>query len=337
MKKNSVQSIDNEKYMKKEVVIDLIEDNRFKEAIDLLKKETRDTHLYHQVILLSASYEDYLNLEITGTEDYSVRSQRRAQLVNGLLHVVDKVAELKPSHSLMDIAKIERPTITIPTIELPKINLPTIGVKHLKIVGFSLGLVLLLTFLFYFFKNIDHFMPVPAKVETPKSFDIEIEVVKNDANSPYTEGGKIVVKWGDEEGKTVILNAEGKAFLTALPISLKDKNMSIQFEDTSFFSLIHPKITATKHGKMVKVRAQIQTLSFSGRLVRYDMKPVKNAVLDFGNGLAKATTNDNGEYTVSLPKNIGNRVDLSIIENDKVVISRRVLVNEKVLRLLKAN
>jgi hypothetical protein len=332
-----MQSIDNEQYMKKEVVIDLIEDNRFKEAIDLLKKETRDTHLYHQVILLSASYEDYLNLEITGTEDYSVRSQRRAQLVNGLLHVVDKVAELKPSHTFIELPKIERPKITIPSIELPKINLPTIGVKHLKIVGFGLGLAILFPFLFYFIKNMDAFLPTPVKVESPKSFDLEIEVVKNDENSPYTEGGKIVVKLGDVEEKTVILNAEGKAFLTALPLILKDKNMVIQFEDTRFYSLIHPQITPTKHGKMVKVLAQMQTQSFSGRLVRYDMQPVKNATLDFGNGLAKATTNDNGEYTVNLPKNIGNTVDLSIIENDKVVISRQILVNEKVLSLLKAN
>lgn len=323
--------------MKKETVIDLIEDNRFKEAIDLLKKETRDTYLYHQVILLSASYEDYLNLEITGTEDYSVRSQRRAQLVNGLLHVVDKVVELKPSHSLIELPKIERPTITIPRIDLPKINLPTIGVKHLKIAGFGLGLAILLMLLFHFIKNMDAFLPAPVKIEAAKTFDVEIKVVKNDGNGFYTEGGKIIVKLGDSEEKTAILNAEGKAFLTALPMNLTDKNINVQFEDTSFYSLINPEITATKNGKMVKALVQMQTQSFSGRLVRYDMQPVKNATLDFGNGLAKATTNGNGEYTVNLPKNIGTTVELSIIENDKVVISRQILINEKVLSLLKAH
>ena len=323
--------------MKKEVVIDLIEDNRFKEAIDLLKKETRNTHLYNQVILLSASYEDYLNLEITGTEDFSVRSQRRAQLVNALLHVVDKVVELKSHSSLIELPKIERSKITFPSIELPKVNLPTIGVKHLKIVGFGLGLTILLTFLFHFIKNMDAFLPTPTRVETPKSFDVEIKVVKDAQNSLYTEGGKISVKFGDSDEKTTIVNAEGKAFLTALPMGLKDKNIRIQFEDTRFFSLINPEIMAIPNGKMVKAVAQMQTQSFSGRLVRYDMQPVKNATLDFGNGLAKATTNDNGEYTVNLPKNIGATVELSIIENDKVGLSRKILVNEKVLRLLKAN
>lgn len=323
--------------MKKEVVIDLIEDNRFKEAIDILKKETRNTHLYNQVILLSASYEDYLNLEITGTEDFSVRSQRRAQLVNALLHVVDKVAELKPPSTLIEFPKIERPTITIPSIELPKVNLPTIGLKHVKILGFGLGLAVLLTFLFHFIKNMDAFLPMPTKAETPKTFDVEIKVVKDTQNGLYTEGGKIVVKLGDAEDKIVILNPEGQAFLTALPINLKDKNINIQFEDTRFFSLIHPEITATKNGKMVKALAQMQTQSFSGRLVRYDMQPVKNATLDFGNGMAKATTNDNGEYTINLPKNVGATVELAIIENDRVVLSRQILVNEKVLSLLKAN
>lgn len=323
--------------MKKEIVIDLIEDNRFKEAIDVLKKETRNTHLYNQVILLSASYEDYLNLEITGTEDFSVRSQRRAQLVNALLHVVDRVAELKPPSALTELPKIERPTITIPSIKLPKVNLPTIGVKHLKIVGFALGLVVLSTFLFHFIKNMDAFLPTPTKVETPKSFDVEIKVVKDAQNGIYTEGGKIIVKFGDVEEKTAILNPEGQAFLAALPINLKDKNIRIQFEDTAFVRLINPEITATKNGKMVKAVAQMQMQTFNGRLVRYDMQPVKNATLDFGNGVAKATTNDNGEYSISLPKNIGGTVELSIIENDKVVLSRQILVNEKVLSLLKAN
>ena len=91
--------MDRQKEMKKEIVIELIEDNRLKEAIDLLKKETKDTYLYNQVIVLSASYEDYLKLEITGMEDYSVRTQKRSQLVNGLLYIVDKIVEHKSEHS----------------------------------------------------------------------------------------------------------------------------------------------------------------------------------------------------------------------------------------------
>ncbi len=238
--------------MKKEIITDLIEDNRFKEAIDLLKKEAKDTYLYNQVILLSASYEDYLKLEITGTEDYSVRSQRRAQLVNGLLHVVDKVAELKPPTAPIMMPKIKRPNIVVPTIELPKINLPTIGIKHVKIVGFSLTIALLLLFLFYFTKNIDRFSPEPARKEASKIVDV------------------------------------------AVP-----------------------------------------TTAFSGRLVRFDMQVVKNATLDFGNGIAKVTTNDKGEYTVNLPSNIGNTIELSIFEDNKLVMSRQVMVNDKVLSLLK--
>ena len=321
--------------MKKEIITELIEDNRFKEAIDLLKKETKGTYLYNQVILLSASYDDYLKLEITGVEDFSVRSQRRAQLVNGLLHTVDKVVELKPPPSPITMPKIERPTIVIPTIKLPKINLPTIGLKHVKIAGFGLGLAFLLMLLFYFIKNIDRFTPEPAKKELPKTFDVEIKTVKNGSDSLYTEGGKIIVKMEGLADKNLILNAEGKAYLTALPFNIKDKNMSVQFEDTSIYCLVNQLITEEEQRKIFKATVKIQTMSFSGRLVRFDMQVVKNATLDFGNGAAKATTNENGEYTVNLPKNIGNTVELSIFENDKLVMSREFLVNEKVLSLLK--
>jgi Effector-associated domain 11 len=321
--------------MKKEIITELIEDNRFKEAIDLLKKETKGTHLYNQVILLSASYDDYLKLEITGVEDFSVRSQRRAQLVNGLLHTVDKVVELKPPPSPITMPKIERPTIVVPTIKFPKINLPTIGLKHVKIAGFGLSLAFLLMILFYLIKNIDRFSPEPAKKEAPKTFDVEIKTIKNGSDSLYTEGGKIIVKMGDLANKNLILNAEGKAYLTALPWAIKDKNMSVQFEDTSIYCLVNQLITEEEYRKIFKATVKIQTMSFSGRLVRFDMQAVKNATLDFGNGLARATTNENGEYTVNLPKNIGNTVELSIFENNKLVMNREFLVNEKILSLLK--
>jgi hypothetical protein len=331
--------------MKKEIVTGLIEDNRFKEAIDILKKETRDTYLYNQVILLSASYEDYLKLEITGTEDFSVRSQRRAQLVNGLLHTVDKVVELKgesPSISLpkielpkIELPKIERPTIVIPSIKLPKINLPTIGIKHVKIVGFGVSLAILLPLLFYFIKNMDGFLPTPMKAASPELFNVEIKAIKNGSDNPYTEGGEIIVKMEGSMDKKLVLNAEGKAFLTDLPLALKDKNVSVQFEDTSIYCLVNQIVTTDKNLTLIKTTVKLQTLTFSGRLVKFDMTAVRNATLDFGNGLAKATTNDAGEYTVELPKNIGNTVELSISVDNKMVMSRQVLVNDKVLRLLK--
>jgi Effector-associated domain 11 len=331
--------------MKKEIVTGLIEDNRFKEAIDILKKETRDTYLYNQVILLSASYEDYLKLEITGTEDFSVRSQRRAQLVNGLLHTVDKVVELKGESSpvklpkvelpKIELPKIERPTIVIPEIKLPKINLPTIGIKHVKIVGFGVSLAILLPLLFYFIKNMDGFLPTPTKTLSPESFNVEIKTIKNDSESLYTEGGKITVKIDGLTDKNLMLNAEGRAFLTDLPLAVKDKNLSVQFEDTSIYCLVNQIVTKEGNRKIIKASVKLQTLIFSGRLVKFDLTAVKNATLDFGNGMAKATTNEQGEYTVELPKNIGNTVELSILVDDKVVMSRQVLVNDKVLRLLK--
>jgi hypothetical protein len=331
--------------MKKEIVTGLIEDNRFKEAIDILKKETRDTYLYNQVILLSASYEDYLKLEITGTEDFSVRSQRRAQLVNGLLHTVDKVVELKGESSSvklpkvelpkMELPKIKRPTIVIPEIKLPKINLPTIGLKHVKIVGFGVSLAILLPILFYFIKNMDGFLPKPKHEIAIDNFDLAINVLKNGSDSLYTEGGKISIKFDGVEEKTGFLNPEGKAYLTGLPIDLKAKMVSIQLADTSFYSLIASEIMDDARSKTVKAKAKMQTISFSGRVVRFDLQAAKNVTLDFGNGIAKAVTNDNGEYTINLPKNIGSTVELSILENDKVVMSRQVLVNDKVLNLLK--
>ncbi len=75
---------------------------------------------------------------------------------------------------------------------------------------------------------------------------------------------------------------------------------------------------------------------YSGRVVRYDMQPVSDAILYFDNGIAKTTTNSKGEFRVDLPKNIVNTsVDLSIRVDDKEVYGHKILVNEQILKLLK--
>ena len=303
--------------MKKEIVIELIEDNRLKEAIDILKKETKDTYLYNQVIVLSASYEDYLKLEITGMEDYSVRTQKRSQLVNGLLYIVDKIAEHKHEHS-----QIQTPALST-----------LFGSKYLKNVGIGISLAILLTIFLYFFKSRKE---TQANEQLSELFDLEVKVVKSGFDSPFTEGGKVKIKMEGLEEKTLLLNAEGKAYLRALSHDLKDKKLSVQLEDTTFYSLVNQQLTDEDRLKTLKAIAQLQTISFSGRVVRYDKQPAKNLTLEFGKNLAKSITNNNGEYTVDLPKNLVNKtIELSISENDKVVLSRSIEVNETVLRQLK--
>ena len=312
--------MDRQKEMKKEIVIELIEDNRLKEAIDLLKKETKNTYLYNQVIVLSASYEDYLKLEITGMEDYSVRTQKRSQLVNGLLYIVDKIVEHKFEHS-----QIQTPLLSA-----------LLDSKYLKNVGIGISLAILLTIFLYLFKNNNDNSTAQGKEQMSKSFDLEVKIVKSEFDSPYTEGGKIKLKIEGSEDKIYVLNAEGKVYLTALPIDLKDKKLNVQFEDTTYYSLINQEVSEAGQLKTLKAKAQLQTIGFSGRVVHYDKQPAKNMTLDFGNGLAKAITNNNGEYSVDLPKNLANTsIELFILENDKVVLSRSIRVSEVRLRQLK--
>lgn len=312
--------MDRQKEMKKEIVIELIEDNRLKEAIDLLKKETKDTYLYNQVIVLSASYEDYLKLEITGMEDYSVRTQKRSQLVNGLLYIVDKIAEHKHEHS---------------QIQKPELRLP-FDTKYLKYIGISIGIVVLLAVFLNTIKNWNENAAALEKKKQLELYDLEIIIVKNDNESRYTEGGKIKVKIEGLEDTTLRLSPEGKANLQELPHDLKDKKLSVQLEDTTFYSLVNQQITDEDRSKTLKAIAQLQTISFRGRVVHYDLKPAKNYTLDFGNGLAKTSTNSNGDYSVDLPKNLADtHIELSIIANDKVVLSRSIRVNDTVFKQLK--
>ena len=166
--------------------------------------------------------------------------------------------------------------------------------------------------------------------------DVEIKVVKEDGEAPFTVGGKIKLKIVGSEEKVLPLNVEGKAYLHAQSPDLNDKKISIQLEDTNFYRIIRHETDVEKTGITVKATVLTQTIDFSGRVVKSDMQPVNLAILDFGNGIAKATTNANGEYTVKLPKNIVNTsIRISFTVNDKTLYNEYTFVNEKRLRLLK--
>ena len=59
-----------------------------KEALEVLKQVTKNTHLENQVILLSTNYEENVKTANAGSESPAFILEKRAQILNGLLNIL---------------------------------------------------------------------------------------------------------------------------------------------------------------------------------------------------------------------------------------------------------
>ena len=199
----------------------------------------------------------------------------------------------------------------------------------MKKIGIGLGFVSVLTILFYSLKN------TPPIAES-KLVDLEIKVVKENTDSPFMEGSKLRLKIEGLEEKELTLDFEGKATLPEFASDVKNKKISLQLIDTNFYRIVRQEMNSEKNKIILKAVAKTRTKVFNGRVVRYDLQAVNEAILDFGNGIAIAKTNYRGEFTVNLPENMVNTsVDLSIRINDREAFGYKILINAQILEALK--
>ena len=162
-----------------------------------------------------------------------------------------------------------------------------------------------------------------------------IEAYTDDKKTVYTEGGTVHLQFKGLSQKTLVLNTFGKAFLNDLPIEAMGKTAMLQLGDTSNYTIIGQESAAVNDLLTLKLIVQAKTIRFVGKIINSDGQSVQNAVIEFGSGIAKAQTDASGNYTVNLPKTIGEKVDITIRKDGKILIHEKVLVNEKVLALLK--
>ena len=314
--------------MKKEIITHLIEDNRLKEALDLLKQATKNTHLENQVILLSANYEENVKMANTGSESPAFILEKRAQIVNGLLNITDNLIESYPEK------KNYTPSVSTP-IEPPE---PVFSPHFLAIlkksVVFALIFGLIAATIYFLFTLIPTQSTIPTV--TNKPFDLEIIAVQKDAKTPFTEGVKIELTakgWADK--KVLFLEKDGTTHLKDLPYNLKNQPITARLLDTSLYSIAQQQLSDSDVGKLLKLQIHVQTNTFQGKIVNTDGQTVADADITFGN-VAQARTNASGEFTVELPKNVaGESIEIVISKDKKVLINRRILVDEKVLATLK--
>lgn len=77
--------------MEKNLIIELLKQNRIGEAIDMLEKATAGTDTHHELILLASAFSDYAKKNRTATVDSQTLEMQRNQITNKVLYYLDEV------------------------------------------------------------------------------------------------------------------------------------------------------------------------------------------------------------------------------------------------------
>jgi hypothetical protein len=89
--------------MDRNYIVELIKENRLQEAIKVIEKAAKGSHLHNEIIMLSSTYSEYAQMNRSATQDFQTLEIQRAKITNSLLSFLD---ELSPE----ELAEVEMPT-----------------------------------------------------------------------------------------------------------------------------------------------------------------------------------------------------------------------------------
>ncbi len=88
--------------MEKNHLIELIKQNRLKEAIELMEDASEGTPIYNQMIMLSSTFSEYTRLNRSATHDFETLEMQRKRIANTLMEYLDEM----PQESLQRISSM---------------------------------------------------------------------------------------------------------------------------------------------------------------------------------------------------------------------------------------
>jgi Effector-associated domain 11 len=158
--------------MDRNYIVELIKENRLQEAIKVVEKAAKGSHLHNEIIMLSSSYSEYAQLNRSATQDFQTLEIQRAKITNSLLSFLD---ELSPE----ELAQLEMPKKQIQYAQSDESNqsvetmTKTTGIDP-KMYLYGAGALLLLAIAYFVFsaagaENAPIDAPNSTQISSPQS------------------------------------------------------------------------------------------------------------------------------------------------------------------------
>lgn len=163
-------------------------------------------------------------------------------------------------------------------------------------------------------------------------FPIKVRILSIDKATYMFNQGKIFLYIGQERKSADIHDGEAK--FENIPVSYSNKRIKVlpvienyQLADSSNILIsnkidyVDIKVVRTKQSLITNVR---------GTIVNDKNVPVRNALVNFGSGLATAYTDQNGDFLLTVPLSSGEKVPLKILVDDLVLFNEAVTLSSSI-------
>ncbi|MFN0173991.1 MAG: hypothetical protein ACKVU0_05030 [Saprospiraceae bacterium] len=296
-------------------------------AMEMLSQHcTPGDPLHDSLILLDTRLSNLQQSVIEGVISREDENIERNGISKGLLHLV-KTLEARAEHPLQSSHQVLEPPKAPPVTEhsekepTPKSKL---DVRKWAIVAGLLFTVLTIWGIISW---------ASKHPSAPITRDLSLQLAVTPSDIPIGPLGKariLIGKYTSEQGN---VPSDGVLMLKNIPIQSENDTVKILLPDLKYKHEIVWQNRNAKNG--LKYQIVLKTNTFSGKVLRPDLRPVPNVDLEIEGGLARATTDAEGNFSFVLPDWGASNVQLVMRRGGKVVVNRKVGLTAAVFKDLK--
>lgn len=119
--------------------------------------------------------------------------------------------------------------------------------------------------------------------------------------------------------------SDGILRFTDIPAEYTDDSMKVFLQETEYNCKVQSQSAySIKNSNDITAFIELAATTYQGKVLNSTRKPVAGVEIEFENGMARDTTDADGNYSVMLPDLKKRLVQLALRRNGKVVMSREV-------------
>jgi hypothetical protein len=177
---------------------------------------------------------------------------------------------------------------------------------------------------------------LPKWNDKEQQFIPRFRIVSENAKTSDFVKGTVTLSLPDQP--SIILDLfKGEVAFPNIPIKYLHKPAKVSVDIENYELADSGDIELSKEVHNIKVaRTDLSTnTTVRGTILNQNDQPLANAFLNFGSGLAKVTTDENGDFELKIPKPAGEIIRLNILQDGVLLYSNDVTLSQNPPMLIK--
>jgi len=170
----------------------------------------------------------------------------------------------------------------------------------------------------------------------PTDFNLKVFI---DSPSELSNA-QVKLAFGDYQLPPRAVDAQGRVDFTDIPVKYKSDSLRLILMDLPYEVVSQSAATAAQsaNGSVTfELKPLVQWTNWRGTLKDAAGKPIANAKLDIESGLASVITNEDGNFSVKIPKAAGERVQVTGYLNGAQVLNNSFILTEQIPTQIQLN